>query len=82
MNGHQTWQRNQFLTKFKYKGRVLANLNKCNGRDEHFKLVPSAYSLDRNHLEAQNNYCFVMNKTNCLKNLLHFESFYNSRSKY
>ena len=40
--------------KAKTKGTALAKLKKCNGIDKHLKLVPLAYSLDRNHLEAQN----------------------------
>ena len=42
------------IIKIKNKGTALAKFKKCNGTDKHFKLVPLAYSLNRNHLEAQN----------------------------
>ena len=50
---------------------VLAKLNKCNGPDKRFKLVPSAYSLDRNHLEAQTNNIMLGEQAE-VKNKTHF----------
>ena len=55
MNGVQTWYTNHYSKNGQVKGDVLAKLNKCKGPNKCFKLVPWVYSLDRNHLEPQNN---------------------------
>ena len=54
MNGHQTWLKNHFCKNCQVYGGVLAKFNKRNGPDKRFKLVPSAYLLERNHFEPQN----------------------------
>ena len=53
LNGHQIWYENIFFQSSQDQGGDLSKVNKYNRHNKHFKLVPSAYSLDRNHLEPQ-----------------------------